>query len=591
MTAPAAGGRLGTISVLRRGWRASPELRAGATGTVVLALAGGAGRVAVPVLVQQVLDRGIRPAGVRLGTVAVLSAVALAVVVASSLAVRAARRRLAVASQNALAGLRTRTFDHVHRLSLAAHTEETRGALVSRVTSDVEQLSQFFAWGGVAWLVSGTTMLAVLVTMAAYDWRLTLVSVAAIAPMALVLRALQRRLAVAYDAVRTRMGTLLATLAESVTGAAVIRAFGAQERADRRALAAIDAQRDAEIRAGKISAFLFPSSEVFAVVTVAAVVAAGVALGPGQLSKGTLVAFVFLVTLFLEPVSEFTEIVDQTQTAVAGWRKVLDVLDTPIEVAELEAGVTLPPGAPELVVENVWFAYHRGPTVLHDVSATIPAGTRAALVGATGSGKTTLAKLLTRLADPTQGRILVHGIDLRDVAFRSLRSSLVMVPQDGFLFDTTIGENVRFGRRGATDEDIRLAFVELGLEPWLDGLPDGLDTRVGERGDRLSVGERQLVALARAYVANPTCLILDEATSAVDPATEVRLTRALESLARGRTSVTIAHRLSTAERADLVLVLEHGRLVESGTHAALVAAGGPYARLHASWIEGTAAAP
>ncbi|HVF76110.1 MAG TPA: ABC transporter ATP-binding protein [Acidimicrobiales bacterium] len=579
-----------TVDVLRRGWRTSPELREGAGLTVLLALVGAGGRVTVPILVQLTLDHGLK-AGAGSRTMWTLTITGLAIVVITAFAAQATRRRLATAGESALAGLRVRAFRHIHRLSLATQTDERRGALVSRVTSDVETLSQFLSWGGVAWLVNGAVMTSVLAVMFVYDWRLTLVTIAVLVPMALVLRAVQRRLSGAYALVRDKVGALLSAISEMLMGAAAIRAYKAEDHVTARVRGAIDDSRSTNIRAAVISAFLFPSADVFSVLTVAGVVTAGVAIGPeGGLTAGRLVAFVFLVLLLLEPVAEFTEVVDQTQLAVAGWRKVLDVIDTPVEVPDPVPGLVLPPGPPEVVVTRVSFSYGSTP-VLHDVSCVMPAGRRVALVGATGSGKTTLAKLLTRLADPTTGRILVSGIDLRDIAASSLRHSFVLVPQEGFLFDTTVAENVRFGRPDASDDDVRLGFVELGLEPWVDGLPQGLQTPVGQRGEHLSVGERQLVSLARAYVANPTCLILDEATSAVDPATEVRLTRAIESLARGRTSITIAHRLATAERADLVLVLDHGRLVEAGTHGALLERGGVYAQLHSRWTSGIEADP
>ncbi len=602
----------GALDTLKRGWRDAPELRRGFAGTVVLALIGAVGRIAVPVLVQQSIDRGIDTADGRIDVALIsrLALVAVVVIVLTTLATRTAIVRLAVRSEHALFGLRSRAFARIHQLSVADQAEERRGALVGRVTSDIETLSQFFSWGGISWLINGALMVAVVATMAAYDWMLTLVTLTVSAPLAFVLRALQGRLIQAYGLVRERVGVALSAVSEVVMGAAVIRAYDVQERTSHQVHRAIDRQRDAGIRAGGLAAYLFPSGEMFSVVTVAAVVGLGVARGPGSgLTAGALIGFVFLVYRFLEPIAEFTEILDQTQTAVAGWRRVLALIDAPIDVPEPINGVDLPPGPPALDVDHVTFAYRprqvagldgdepvpaAEPAVslapaLVDVNMHIDPATSVAVVGATGSGKTTLAKLLTRLADPTNGTVRVAGVDLREVRFSSLRSMLVMVPQDAFLFDTTIADNVRFGREDATDDDVLLAFTELGLDDWLLSMPDGLLTRVGERGEHLSVGERQLVALARAYVANPSCLILDEATSAVDAATEARLARALESLARGRTSVTIAHRLSTASRAARIFVFDRGRLVEQGSDDELVAAGGVYAGLHASWLDATAA--
>jgi putative ABC transport system ATP-binding protein len=580
---------IGALAVLRRGVRTSPELRAGAWVTLAMALLAAAGRLVIPVLVQQVLDHGLLgPQGYRPGVVWGLAAAALAVVVIVLVAGRAVYIRLVSTAEAVLLGLRVRAFEHIHRLSLADHTGSRRGVLVSRVTSDVEQLAAFTQWGALAWIINTAVILGTLVVMAIYSWQLTLIVLVVHVPIVPFLRWIQRRQFQAYARVRDRVADTLGHTSEAVSGAAVIKAYDYTEAIRDRLQESVEQQYRASRRASVWFVMMQPVVDLVSSVSLAVSVGVGVWWSDDLgLGVGEMVAFMFLVSLLLNPISELGEVLDQTQTALAAWWKILRVMDVPVDVIEPEPGEQLPPGPLSVAMEGVGFAYRTGPPVLHRIDVEIPADADIAVVGETGSGKTTFARLVARLADPTAGVVRIGGLDLRDVAADSRRRSIRMVPQDGFLFDTTVEANICYGRAGATGADAEAAIEALGLARWVARLPDGLRSEVGERGGRLSVGERQLVALARAQVADPGLLLLDEATSAIDPETEEAIAMALSRLAVGRTTISIAHRLSTAERADLVLVFDRGRLVERGHHRDLVQRGGTYAGLYESWIGNT----
>jgi putative ABC transport system ATP-binding protein len=575
----------GSFAALAHGLRLAPEFRAGLGVTLGLAVLSTAGRVVVPLAVQQTIDKGLSGPHPDLPLVRWACGLAALAVLVTAGANYLMNVRLYRTTEDGLLALRTRAFRRVHDLSVLHQAAERRGSLVARVTTDVDTMSSFMQFGGMLVLVSAAQVVLATAVMLWWSWQLTLVVYVCMLPLLLVLRVFQRKLQTAYRGVRERIGEMLGAVAESVVGAPVIRAYGAQQRTADRVDDAVRRTTAAQTKAQTITAATFCSGEVVTALANSAVVVIGILLAvAGHLTTGQLVGFLFLVTLFVQPLQVATEVLNEAQNAIAGLRRVLGVLDTPTDVADPEPGLGLPAGPLAVRFEHVRFAYPGGPDVLHDVDLTIAPQSKVAVVGETGSGKTTFAKLLTRLMDPTAGQVLLSGVPLSQVRFAELRRRVVMVPQDGFLFDMTVGENVRYGRPDATDEDLRLAFTELGLLDWLETLPDGLATPVGERGESLSVGERQLVAVARAYLADPDLLVLDEATSAVDPATEVRLSRALDSLTRGRTTLTIAHRLSTAEAADEVLVVDKGVVVQRGPHAELVAVPGVYAGLHASWV-------
>ncbi len=584
----------GTIVTFRRAFRIAPEFARGFGVTLLLAVLSTAGRVVVPVAVQQTLDHGLGSTTTGSGTKVDLGAIraslglAVIAVIVTATAAYFLNVRLFTSTESGLATLRIKTFRHVHDLSMLRQASQSRGALVSRVTSDVDQLSNFLQWGGIQLLVSVLQLVLATALMIYYSWPLTLLVYVCFTPLALLARAMSVRLAAAYGLVRERVGVVLSAVSEAVVGAAVVKAFGVGERTGRR----IDQAIGLASRRGR----------------------AGAAAGRADLLRrrdrrragqrrrrdhGRLAG------RRRPPVGGPAGRVplpgDALRRAGAGGDR--DAERRPERPRGSAPGARrarhpgrhrrpglhrrrardLPPGPIDIRIRDVAYAYPGGPEVLRDVDLAIPARARIAVVGETGSGKTTLAKLITRLVDPLRGSIELAGVPLEEVAFTSLRRRVVMVPQEGHLFESTIAENVRYGRPGASDAEIARVFDELGLADWLAGLPGGLAAPVGQRGESLSAGERQLVAVARAHLAGPDLLVLDEATSAIDPATEMRLSAALESLAAGRTTVTIAHRLKAAELADEVIVVDAGRIVQRGTHAELVSAPGVYARLHASW--------
>jgi ATP-binding cassette subfamily B protein len=590
--------RRGAWNTLKDGLSLSPELRKGLVGTIVIAVVATAGRVVVPIAIQQILDGGFSEGEVDMGFVVQMTLVALTAVVVTGLATGWMHLRLARVSETALSGLRIRAFRHIHDLSMLHQASEQRGVLVTRVTSDVDQISRFMQWAGLQLFVNGLQALLAVIVMLTMSVPLALVVLAMIPLIVWMVIFFQTRLEVAYLTVRERVGQMLALIAETVVGAPVIRAYGIEQRTRERLERAIEAHRVAGTRAGLLSSTFSGFGELSSALVIAAVVVVGTLLAVnGSTTVGTVIAFLFLVQLFVEPIQFMGEAINEAQTAVAGWSRVLDILDIAPDVSDPGPdGVALPHHPLGARFRGVEFRYPRpGETAqqanaspaLTGVDVEIPARQRVAVVGETGSGKTTFAKLLTRLMDPSDGSVEIGGTDVRNVRFDSLRDRVVMVPQEGILFRGTIADNVLMGSPDASREELLGTFRQLGLDGWLSEMSAGLDTSVGERGGSLSVGERQLVTLARAAIADPDLLVLDEATSAVDPATEVRISGALNRLTSGRTVVTIAHRLSTAEAADRVLVFDQGRLVQDGSHEELVTEGGIYGRLYHSWQRGT----
>ncbi len=574
------------LRTLRRAVAAAPPFAAGAWVTALLAVLGSAALLSGPLVVQQVIDRHLVGAGsvgaIDVAAVLRLGALAGVVGLAGAAANRRAVERMLVATAQGTGVLRVRALDRLHRLALLQLQAERRGALVSRVTGDVDVITSFMGWGGIGFLVGLVRVTAAITAVAVVRWQVAVALVPLLLGYAFVLTQSQRVLERAHDRVRARVSASLGAVGEVVAGLPTLRVHGAEARAQRRVETTVEAQRVAEVRVSALGAVLFSSAELFAAGLTIAALVTGVLLGPEATTVGELVAVLFLVTLLLDPVQTMVETLNEAQSAMAGLRRVLALLDVAPEIGE--DATALPQDGPLGVeVRGLSFAYSPEAPVLDEVTVTIAPRSHVAVVGETGSGKTTFVKLLARLLPTPDGTVELGGVPLEQVADATLRGRVAFVPQEVFLFDTSVAENLRYGRPDATDEQLRQVVRDLDLEGWVAGLADGLDTQVGERGGRLSAGERQLVALARAALATPDLLLLDEATSAVDPDLEVRLRHAIDLLGSERTVVTVAHRLATAEAADTVLVFAEGRLVQHGSHTALLTQDGPYARLHADW--------
>jgi ATP-binding cassette subfamily B protein len=481
--------------------------------------------------------------------------------------------------------LRIRIFAHLQRMSLDYYTREKAGVTMTRMTSDVEAVQNLLQDGFAQFLIQGLTMAVVTGVLFHYHWELALITVLLVVPPLAALSLWFRRAADrGYTRQRDTIAAMFVDLSESLNGVRVVTAHNRQERNIVAHRTVVGDYRDANDDTGRINAIYGPGTSVIGLLAMAVMLLIGGRMVVrGTLSIGELTAFVLYINAFFQPVQQLVQLYTQYQQAKAAIGKIKTLLGTPATVAEKPTAVTLPPVRGEIVVDDLTFGYLPSVPVLSGVNLRIAPGETVACVGRTGAGKSTLAKLVTRFYDPWSGAIRIDGYDLRDVTLASLRRQIGVVPQEPFLFAGTLRDNIAFARPEATDAEVWAAIDAVGLRDLVERTPDGLDTPLHERGQSVSSGERQLLALARAFLAEPRVVVLDEATSSLDLHSELRVEAALDALLDGRTAILVAHRLSTAMRADRIIVIDDQRIIESGSHDELVAAGGAYATMYSTW--------
>jgi ABC-type multidrug transport system fused ATPase/permease subunit len=494
-----------------------------------------------------------------------------------------------------LQDLRQRVFVHIQSMPIGFFTRRSPGVLISRMTNDIEALNQLVTSGVVTMFSSTLTLLGVVVILLLLDLQLALVTFLTFPLLAIASLVFRIVSAGAYKATRERIAAITAYLQESLSGVRVVRSFGQEPRHLSEMTELNEANRAVNMKTVYLNASYFPAVEMLSAVGTAVILLYGGSQAiDGAIQIGVIVAFVGYLNTFFDPIQQLSQLYTTYQQGMAALDKIFDLLDTEPEMVDAPGAIDPGMLRGEIELEGVWFSYGDsdepgdGEWALRDVDLHVPPGQTLALVGATGAGKSTFAKLVARFYDPQQGTVRVDGHDLRGVQQQALRRQLGIVPQEGFLFSGSVRENVAFGRPEASIEEIEAAIAAVGATEFVAALPDGLETQVGERGIQLSAGQRQLVAFARALLAEPRILILDEATSNVDVRTEKTIERGLERLLHGRTAIVIAHRLSTIRRAGKIVVLEHGRIAEQGTHDELIAAGGPYSKLYGAWSESAA---